>query len=826
MPGKKLKHTLFSKTERDYWKNLHVNVDSFCDKWEAQSKNLGRALGKFSDATLKEVGKHYKVIAPKKGKITESFLENQKASIDFYCVISFALINPKAVSQLYKIPIKSGVVDKVAVILKIFEEHKKKALPQIFPRLRKQMLGRGNFNFNFDEPVNAAEVDRYVSAMPLLARFLKRKDKNHVEYHYRSSSISDTEWIFLLLKETADVILPAITENTRVIKGDYIIITINVATNALEINTKSKGDAYKIKGYLSFKSKNKLTYKKKTANYNAVKFLTEIINEEQSPDKLIFTDADFRNTNLRKSMRISDPDRKNNIVAELHALKDKNVIKLEDLSEFNSLTFYYKGISFKVIIEENKWGELRLNLLDKGKPSIELAEFQKNFEEQFNIPVNVQLRNEDSVADLKRTTRKLFERNTIEAPLPEEVEDILLDLIKLKLADKPSKSAKRKCTQCKKMTWEKGDCPVCGNELVIEGDYIDLKPNIKGINAWLYQTLASKKEITTRKIKKQIDGASYQLIDVLDKSGCAISIFVTSSNLPDKIVKHYQETGSPLLVVLVRYKDALDKDIRTKGFECMDISDLYVTRDNNADFLSIISNAITSQKHKWQEKIIQKGYNSYQSLTNKPKGYGDQDFEKDIFNVLHELFLVGDRLGGKFAGVPAPDGIVSVQNYGKPMKRFCLSWDCKYSVTKSGYQLNDPADKHRKYIYSLKKNDKVQFYGGLSAYAIISQNMDMKRYESFYSKLTDGFRWKGHILFIEEGQVTKLYKFYKDNEALIQNDPIVFYSELYKLFKSIWKKDSMPYKVFSNERLLKLFEKVEQTYKRKGKSFVFDRSEF
>ena len=154
---------------------------------------------------------------------------------------------------------------------------------------------------------------------------------------------------------------------------------------------------------------------------------------------------------------------------------------------------------------------------------------------------------------------------------------------------------------------------------------------------------------------------------------------------------------------------------------------------------------IDLQKRKWITKITKKGLKSFQNISSKKRDYTDQDFEKDIYNMLHELFLVGDRLGGKFTGVAAPDGIISVHNGSTPLKRYCFAWDCKYSISDKGYQLADKVSKHRKYINDLKKNDKVLFYGGLKTYAIISQNMDFKKYKTFYSKLVKRFRWKGNF---------------------------------------------------------------------------------
>ena len=144
-----------------------------------------------------------------------------------------------------------------------------------------------------------------------------------------------------------------------------------------------------------------------------------------------------------------------------------------------------------------------------------------------------------------------------------------------------------------------------------------------------------------------------------------------------------------------------------------------------------------------REKVIIQWLKKY-----KNNEYSEMDFETDTYNILQELFTIGDRLGGKMTGVKAPDGIVVINPFSKTSSKYCFAWDCKYSNAEKGYELNDDKSKHRYYINTLKKNDKVKFYGGLKSYAIISQNMNLSAYKKFYTDLTGRFRWKGVVIYI------------------------------------------------------------------------------
>jgi hypothetical protein len=824
---KTLKYKLFNAAERDYWRNLHVNVDAICERWaEVYSKELDKYLKLFSEAELIQLLKTYKIKKETSESYVKCLIRHPQKGIEFYCTVRFALMDPKALSEIFTIPIIGGQVNKRAVILQCIKVQEKKALLEVFLFVEKKKLGTGFYKYDFNGEIKSTDFKTFSKALELLCRHLKRYDKENKTYHYRTSFKTDEEWIFLLLKESSDSILPAIPDNVRVLRGDYIVVTIKLVSKSLEINTSSKAEAYKIKEYLSRKTKNKLQYVKKSAISNPAAFFSELEAELNKNGELILTNIDFKKTNMDSGVIIYDNLQKNDVFTTLKTYKEKDMIKLVDYSELKSLHITYKGISYKINVEENQWGQFRFNFVDRGKPKPDAVAFKEAFEKKFLVPLNIYLRNEDIQVDKAKLARKILDKTTIEANLPEDAENILLELIESKILIKPTKTSKRRCEECHKISWLKGDCRECGNDLFIDGNYVDLTVNLKGANNFVYNLIQETSLFFVRKTRKQINTAKYDLIDIMDKGGNTASLYVCSSIVPPKIISHFQETGSPLIIILVKFKDALANDMEALGFQCRDIAGLFAAKENISGMGGGFQTLIDRLKHTWQNRISEKGYASYESLMNIGNEYTDQKFEKDVYNIFHELFLIGDRLGGKFAGIPAPDGIISIQDHSQPAKRFCVAWDCKYSVTKKGYQLTDPPTKHRRYINTLKKNDKVLFYGGLQTYAIISQNMDMKKYKAFVKKLSEGHRWRGNVLFISDKQILSLYKAYKDNEEVIKDNPQIFYSRIYELFRTIPIKDSVPYKIISKERFLEMLEDLEAEFKLNSINFTFERSEF
>jgi hypothetical protein len=831
MTSKQLKHALFNKEQRTYWKNLYINIDSFCDKWdEVFLLDFKKKLKLLDNEDLEQFCKYYKIHYKTTRELEQKLLGNFAVCIEIYCYIRFALDhNPKVICQLLGIPIRNKTVDKRKVIMAVFQHQIDGNLPELLLRLLEHKSGAGYYNFIFNSTLTDSDYGKIERLIKPLVSTLKRHDKKNKIFHYRQSFKGEKKWIFLLIKETTDSIFPAIPDNTRVLKGEYIFVTIIPEENKLIVNTRTQNIAYEIRNYLQRRIENQIYHRRESTSYSPSKFFDSVLEAESSTDisVLKLVDVKFRTSEIDSSLTITDQLHKNDLATQLKTLRDKKLIKLEDFSEFQYMSFYYKGIQFRVNIEMNKWGSFKLHLLDRNKPIEELYDFKRDFEILFDLPFDTYLKNIDSKVDEKRISRHILGKKTLEAGLPDSVEDILLNLIKYKIIQKPSKTSKRKCTNtsCRKYTWEPGDCPICGNELRIEGDYIDLKYDKKGIIRFVINILRSNKDFSVLQTKKQIKNAKFDIIELMDNEGNPLSIYISHSTVSDKIVNYYKETGNPLMIILSKFRSALQNDIESHGFECVDLAELFSYRDEIEIVKRRFGEYIMLQKKKWQSKILYKGLSSFQSILNKKNNYSDQDFEIDIYNMLHEMFIVGDRLGGKFTGVAAPDGIVSVHN-GTSRLRYCLAWDCKYSNSRKGYQLADKASKHRKYINDLKKNGKVLFYGGLKTYAIISQNMDFKKYETFYSNLIFRFRWKGNIIYIAENQIIEIYQFFKDNSEIIIVNPTGFYNPLHRLLLKIYKRDSIPYPHISKVRLLRFFDEVKSNYSDKKLKFDFNRGEF
>jgi len=545
--NKDLKFSLFTKQDRECWRNLDINIDSFCDKWSDHSSRFIEEVRKLSLLQIKEVCKIYKL---KKSQEHNSdydlLLSNLKESIDFYCIIRFISINPLAYSRIFDVPKVSGKTNKKAVYIKALAVSKKTDLRNAYMQLMIQKKGGAKFSYNLENTNEVKTLNEAQKILSSLTRYLKRIEKKR--YYLRYIDKINTGYHFLLLKETSDKLYPAIPQNLRVMMGSYLLISIDYKINKLFVYTNISKEANRIRYYIAKKTKSQVRYVREYASYEPSTFFSSILNKS-STSLLTLYDVEFRKHNLGDStFQITDRHKKNNIIDTIILFKQKKILNLVDFSEFKSFIFRFQELKFKVNIQEDRWGQLRLDIYDKGIPALELNSFKEAFEKDFKIPFNKHLEHFDINIDKAGIVRKILDTPTMELTLPDHVEKILLDLINDKVIHKPTGTVKRKCITCYHIYWSSGECPKCGSESYFEGDYIDILLDQKSTTNLLLNKLKKLPDFKTKIITKQIENSKFTFIDILNKTGDSISLYVSVNNLPDKVSQHFQETGNPLLL--------------------------------------------------------------------------------------------------------------------------------------------------------------------------------------------------------------------------------------------------------------------------------------
>ena len=825
-PDKQRKFQQFRPEQRKEWMNLNINIDSYSDHWEAIRQEFIGTIAAYPAVYLEKIAKSFGLSKSHRDQDWDEVLFNDiKWAIQLYCIWKFASVDPLCYATIYKIRPVRGKTNMPALLARLAQEYVTVDLRTAFIQMLLKKAGHARYTYHVADRKKKIDLEFAKKIMRSMTSYLKQEEGKRYELRF-ADKIDDT-YYFLILKETTDRIYPAIPENLRVVSARYLLISIDIKTENLSVHTQIGREAKRIRYYIARRSGAKILTDRKTADYNPEAFFELLLEQEQTEGFTLLNAKISKHSMGDHTMEIKDRMKKNNIIAALQKLKHDGYLELKSFSEFSNMLFNYGKIRYHIDIYEDRWGQVKLDVADRGKPSAELSVFKHDFESVFSIPIGTWLKNENTTLNKSAVIQKILDFPTLESVLPDDVSDILMELIGEGIIEQPATSVKRRCKNCYKVYWHKGSCPECGsNEYYFDGEYIDLQVNTDATFNFFLEHIKQDTTLKVKKVKHKIESYTFKFLELLNDDRKSLSIYISKGAASPRVISHYARTGNPLLVIIVKYAPALKGSVTDMGFECLDFATGFA-QASTGELLPNIKNALQAQHNKWKDKLSRKGYSSYGEYTGRDeKKYNDQRFEVDIFNMLHEIFLIGDRLGGHFAGVPAPDGVISIQDYGNPLARYCLAWDCKFSVLKDGYRLADPPKKHRHYINALKNNDKVLFYGGLKSYLIISQNMNMTMYEKFYTQLVDRFRWKGQVIFVQADMIARIYEAYRDNQSLIASFPNVFYSALYKLFQKTDRKDSIPYRHLSQEKIKNTFDGIKATYKSLRKSFTFARKDF
>jgi hypothetical protein len=174
--------------------------------------------------------------------------------------------------------------------------------------------------------------------------------------------------------------------------------------------------------------------------------------------------------------------------------------------------------------------------------------------------------------------------------------------------------------------------------------------------------------------------------------------------------------------------------------------------------------ALQDLRERMQLRVQRAAHQSRATVRSKPAGYRGEEYEADVFNLLHGVFPYTMRWGGK----NIPDGFCSLlffeDNDLARVTKFNWSYDTKYSDSPDGYDFG-MAEKRQMfdYVSAPMKQKRLQTQGDrLDAHVIISNNLDPGKMKDAARVLRHEHRLgKNHpdlkLVLMEEDFVTTLH---------------------------------------------------------------------
>lgn len=802
-----------------YWRNFDVNIDAIVKNWEIEVRDQIDHLKKYQPNHFEEIGNILNLNGSPI-EIKDKIVKDSNLLLKFILSSYFLNLNRIAVGRALAASKKEDKFYEILTIIKIISHIQLNTLDRIYMEYLKVKLGKGDYNYNFKSKPKPQNIKLLNEKIKSIAQALSFSSSDGKSYNLRFCIIDDDFAHVLVLRQTADEIIPAIPNNKRVQKAKYILSVVNFKQKKVSITTGSRREAAVIKGFFGRKLGISIGFDLNEFEVDFKSFFEKLLNIEESKESgIILNGIKVRESvgNVKGTFEGAEtPDK---IIKNLQVLKDRAIIQFRNINEFQSFKFQHKNLDYTIRVAGNKWGQRWLQLNSTSKPTKEMNEFQKSFEKHFKIEFNKAIGG--SMGE-KGIAQAILDHSRIEASLPRKIESVFLQLVNLNILEKPKHSTKRKCLSCGKINWAKDSCPSCGGELMLLGLYVEIIHNYRSLTKYFKDFLKSNLTETLQIRTKKIIGKKHEFLVISEKNRTPVWFYICTGGAISYLKDVFERNGQPLIIVYSKHGKNNPENILSDSCRKFDFLDFVY--DPSPDTLSTTIQDLRDRSKSLRHNAA---VNSAIRLQAKPKGYDDQHFEQDVFNILNELTKHAEMLGGSFSGTAAPDGVASVTLAGANPKKHTLAWDCKFSVRATGYELNEDPNKHLHYLKSLSRNKNFKQFGNLRTYLFISQNMNFKSYKRFIEKFNSSKKWRnGKVIFLNESELLEIFKIYIIFHEQIDRDSSHFFLEFWNLFKNSKKTKNSEYIAISNDSLKTFESSLRNSYPMSKKTFELSRSDF
>ncbi len=577
-------------------------------------------------------------------------------------------------------------------------------------------------------------------------------------YHYKLKGAYQNFLIYWILRQRSDQDEPSWPLNKRQKHFATKVIVLDLSNKQLRLVFHSKTERRIVIGFLQKNLKMVLTAEQPDILVKK-NDLKAAISTESLASSFPITRVNFKMTNLAGHPRLTvrDGADKNSVANAIKMLEDSKQISVDDISVIESLNLLLDGTPVNVKVVASKAGYYKLVIPERNLTFAIRSDILSEFESASRLPINKFFTFEDvPVRSLEAINNILNSKMVCLSEEPPIYKSVLEDLYELGLLQKPEKESRRfcvnpKCNRAFVNTWAKGTCAECGNKMRIRGVYFSIKANKPKIREFLLSSLKNEQFSAVTGVRS-INHKRTPVIEIYTPRGSVLVIPDYSTKINPALLDQVQYSDTS--VVFAPYPFTSETEtIRRRGHGIVAISELawdYLSDSRTGRFSSEIDRCLDS----FILRVMESGKNSLERIEAK-KEYDFHKFEEDVFSLIHVILPTAQRLGDQFIGKKVPDGIASVPLTGK--KRFCITWDCKYSDTE--YNLVEKPSKTIHYLKKLPELSVVRNLGGLRSFVFVSNNMNGARFGRYVKKLLKKYTWRGgKIILLSSGQLISLYK--------------------------------------------------------------------
>jgi hypothetical protein len=553
----------------------------------------------------------------------------------------------------------------------------------------------------------------------------------------------------------------------------FISLSVSAKTLQVSLTFDAKKEYYIVKSELEKFFKTYLETPQVTRSLDQfIKFLKKGISDNFQLTGCSFLDENFRvfvgpaNNRLENVARLD--------IYSSHIRRSNKPIELFNQIRLSYLTAQLKPILISILTyRDGIFGAILLKPVDKGLTASQRRKFYKDFEKDFNLPLN-------SFIDYKDLTQEriyeFFLQVKTGKPLnvearSQEALDVYTMLSKhnLIVASNIVEEMSRVCVN--KLCYNKffpvwdnrKNCASCGEPLV-NGKHVEIRSiNEKSVAEYLKANYANGMvNFGEKKLLKRPIYVTQVSIGEMSAEFVPVAKNLTDNQLT--IFQHRYPNG--IILTATDNKELLSE----KGFEAASLWEVVhsIAEKKQDKVQELVSNVedeslqrVRRLANKAKRRILDDKY--YEEKNQEVKNFGAELFEADCSTLLDYVLGNSLWLGASHRGISLPDGFAAFPIL--QSKNGCFIWDTKFSEGKAAVM--GEFTKNKRYIEEASKNSSIKINGGLKGFVFISNKSFPENFKKKYLALTKHRRIK--VTFLRSHQLKMIVQHYWSYERLILN---------------------------------------------------------
>lgn len=594
-------------------------------------------------------------------------------------------------------------------------------------------------------------------------------------------------------------------EYTPVVKRDFrekfkvfhecgtIVFGIDPQRGTLDVRVRSQDIASAVTAWL--KSNCDLDFTRPDdpplKNFDDEKAKQALFAEPGSNPGMAVVSIRFRRSALPTHPTITIASRRDGLPLRLdiEALRTKEVLHADSLMDVEAMSVHFEDATAEVAFDAQASGILKLQFNNMGWPDEKAQKFRDLFQKNFHLPLNRDLDTTGLQSGFLAVVKYLLTVTDVESVQMFQVN--IFDELKKKNYLTQTPVIERMCvsTTCKR----KGkvvkdpntlDC-ACGKPLA-KRDRRQVAVNLDkahDVAADIFKK-ATGRTLGTR--EKQFEKIEFFPLKAGkdNEQKMEICVFLGVNPPSKETLERMSRSARPVIVIQARADDNVFIDLHGRGV--ISLAYLIAATEEStlrAECEKRIQVLIDDLLRATAKRIHDAGDHSFRLLRDKPVGWTGNEYETDVFNVVHVLFPEAFVLGRK--GKEEPDGFCAFVQYVEESRRdahtWCWTYDAKYTTKDEGYELDvTERDKMRRYIVRFRENPKLFTKPHqVKAHIIISNNMTEEKIKAAYDLLMDkaaglkGDHRSVKLVLMREEFVTELFDVAQKNHVEITRRPAV-----------------------------------------------------